>query len=221
MWMFERCSDYRELMDELERFTGFWVGARLNRYPSNQSFLDLPYGLNRLLKLDCEYQNKLFHHHHILLSKENIVEEEGRLYFLDLDQAGLLTYIEIDDDDDSDPLVCCVDQNGVGGPVDRLARFLVSYSLHELMTWAALQENDMGECWDIDFPAVCIETGLPHQVLWARKPYFWPENLITVHLCNNEMISVEQEGAETRFLSSSPSLSAEFEACIKRVYPNW
>ena len=80
---------------------------------------------------------------------------------------------------------------------------------------------ELGECWDIDFPLVCRKYGHSHTESWSRKPCIWPDCIATFHLCSDQVLTMEQPGADVRFLSSGVDLSRDLRTSISKEYPNW
>ena len=170
-----------------------------------------------MLSIHAAYDQQIFSSQNTLLAFDQITIADDRAYFVDINQTGLVVYTLINDDED--PPVYLVDNSEHLKCTDSLSEYLVSFALAELMYWAATQENESGECWDLNFPEIGRKHGHTVNTIWTQRPYIWPNNLATFHLVDNNVLTVEQSNGTS--MSSSVSLNAELRASALQDFPAW
>ena len=218
MFDFDGQHNSDALMDELHRFVQFWVDPVLPADSLATTFdSDLPRPLNALLSTHAAYHQQIFASQNTLLAFDRITISGDRAYFLDINQSGSVVYTLINDDDD--PPVYFIDNNKHFKCAESLSEYLVSFALAELMYWAATQENESGECWDLDFPAIGRQHGHTVNAIWTQRPYIWPNNIATIHLVDDNVLTVEQSNGT--FMSAAVSLNAALRASVLQEFPAW
>ena len=218
MFDFDGQPNADALMNELRRFVQFWVDPVLPVDSLATTFdSELPRPLNALLSIHAAYDQQIFSSQNTLLAFDQITIADDRAYFIDINQSGSVVCTLINNDDD--PPVYLIDNNEHFKCTDSLSEYLVSFALAELMYWAATQENECGECWDLDFPAIGRQHGHSVNAIWTRRPYIWPKNIATFHLVDGNVLTVEQANGTS--MSSSVGLKAALRASVLKEFPTW
>ena len=133
MFVLQEQSDSVSLIAELERFADAWLMGHAT--PSSSRHVatgsNLPLSLDRVLQLNERYKNELFCQQDSLLDRDSIRTDHDRLYFLDINQTGVVVFALLSGD--QDPYV--FHDGDIDTPIDRLSNFLVTYALQELMLY--------------------------------------------------------------------------------------
>ena len=218
MFDFDRHRNAEDLIGELDRFVQFWVQPALQTgQRSASSGSSIPPSLNTLLSIHATYSHQIFSGQNRLLRSDEISITDNRVHFIDINQSGPIVYTLADRT--GDPPVYVIENGEHLKCADSLSEYLVSFSLAELMYWAATQENDCGECWDLDFPEIGRRNGHSVNTIWTRRPYLWPGNLATFNLIDDNVIAMETSNGA--LLSSSVNLSPKLRQSVLREFPAW
>ena len=208
MFALQEQSDSVSLIAELERFADAWLmgHATTSSLPHTATGPKLPLALDSLLQLNERYNSELFCQQDSLLKRDSIRTDHDRLYFLDINQTGVVVFAQVSGD--HDPYV--FHDGDTKTPIDRLSSFLVTYALQELMLYPP------NEPWDIELNDICQEFGHPLEPLWMGRRYVYGD-VRNYYLCNRQAITVTSESydAYTGYFSLDDDLLHN----IKRKFP--